>query len=101
MKKLIIKTLLVTALLGGFGQFANAQRIFVKIQPVAPVIVRPVAPSVRHVWIEGEWVWRGAEYVWQPGYWVVPEPHKAWIPGHWRKAYGGWNWVPGHWRRFR
>lgn len=99
MKNILFKALLVLALLTGFSQFGNAQRIFVKIQPVAPVEVRVAAPSPRHIWIAGEWGWSGGAYVRQPGYWVVPEPHREWVPGHWRRLYGGWNWAPGHWRR--
>ena len=98
MKKLFFKAFLAMALLIGFSQVTNAQHVFVNIQPVAPVVVRPPAPSPRHVWVEGEWTWRDGAYVRQPGYWIIPEPHKAWVPGHWRRAYGGWNWVPGHWR---
>ena len=86
-------------LLTGFNAVSHAQHIFVKVQPVAPVVERPVQPSPQHVWIEGEWVWRTDNYIWQPGYWMIPRPHEVWITGHWRRAYGGWNWVPGHWRR--
>jgi len=99
MKKIIVKGLLIFSLLTGISEVSHAQRVFVKIQPVAPVIVRPAAPSPRHVWIEGEWAWTNNNYVWKPGYWIEPRPHEVWITGHWRRAYGGWNWVPGHWRR--
>lgn len=100
MKKTFLKALLMFCLVTGFAEIGQAQRIFVKVRPVAPVVVRTVAPSPRHVWAEGEWVWVNNNYVWHAGYWAEPpHPHEIWIAGHWRRAYGGWNWVPGHWRR--
>lgn len=100
MKKTILKSILMLGLLVGFGEASQAQRVFVKIQPVAPVVARPVAPSPRHVWVDGEWVWTNHNYVWRAGYWAVPtRRHHAWVGGHWRRAYGGYNWVPGHWAR--
>lgn len=34
--------------------------------------IRPPAPSVRHVWVKGDWVWNNAakRYVWIKGRWV-------------------------------
>lgn len=100
MKKTIIKVLVMFCLVTGFAEASQAQRIFVKVRPVAPVVVRPAAPSSHHVWVEGEWVWTSNNYVWHAGYWAEPpHPREVWVSGHWRRAYGGWNWVPGHWRR--
>ncbi|MBI3883578.1 MAG: YXWGXW repeat-containing protein [Sphingobacteriales bacterium] len=77
---------------------ASAQRIFVKVRPVAPVIVRPVAPSPRHVWVEGEWVPRNRRYEYSNGYWAEPSPGKIWVEGHWKQGkHGNWRWIPGHW----
>ena len=101
MKKIILKGLLIMGLLTGFNEISHAQKIFVKVQPVAPVVVRPAAPSRSHVWVDGEWVWTSNHYAWKAGYWVVPRQHEVWVAGRWRRAYGGWNWVPGHWRRRR
>jgi len=100
MKKTIVKGLLMFFLATGIAQASHAQRIYVKVRPVAPVVVRTVAPSPRHVWVEGEWVWVNNAYTWHAGYWAEPpHPREVWVAGHWRRAYGGWNWVPGHWRR--
>ena len=96
---MFFRVILAIALFTGVSQISNAQRVFVKIQPVAPVEVRVAPPSPRHIWIDGEWEWRGGTYVHLPGHWVIPEPHRHWVPGHWRRLYGGWNWVPGHWGR--
>ncbi len=81
------------------AQTSQAQHFYVKVQPAAPVIVRPVAPSPRHVWVEHEWVWRNGAYVHVPGYWAEPpRRHARWIPGHWKHSRGyGYYWVPGHW----
>ncbi|HTQ66421.1 MAG TPA: hypothetical protein VMI12_16630 [Puia sp.] len=80
------------------SQAIHAQ-YYVKVQPVAPVIVRPVAPSARHIWVEHEWVWRNGAYVHVPGHWAIPPAGGVrWIPGHWRETHGrGYYWVPGHW----
>ena len=76
--------------------------MYVKIRPTETVVVnRPPAPSPRHVWIEGDWVWRGGVYVHEPGRWVIPDRGAVWIPGHWRSTRRGWYWIPGHWRRRR
>jgi len=91
--------LLVTSV--AFSQNASAQapRVYVKVQPAAPVIVRPAPPAPGHIWVEHEWVVRNGSYVHVPGYWAVP-PHGRlkWIPGHWKNHHGhGYYWVPGHW----
>ena len=101
MKKMLLKGLLIFGLLTGFKEISHAQKIFVKIQPVAPRFERPPAPSRNHVWVEGEWEWSGDHYVRKEGYWVVPRPHEVWVTGHWKRAYGGWAWAPGHWSRPR
>ncbi|HEY5408891.1 MAG TPA: hypothetical protein VIJ92_17505 [Ginsengibacter sp.] len=85
-------------------QFSSQAQFVVKVRPNAPVVVRarPVAPSPRHVWIDGEWVWRGNQYVYTEGRWMLPAYRGArWIRGHWKQnpRRGGWYWVPGHWRR--
>jgi hypothetical protein len=100
MKKGLILCFLLTAGFIGISEFANAQHFYVSVQPVAPVIVRPVAPSPHHIWVEDEWVWRGGAYVRVPGYWALPPHHYTiWIPGHWVHEEGhGHYWVPGHWK---
>src|ERR1700739_2876782 len=98
MKKMLTKILFTLLLAAGFSIGASAQLV-VKIRPADPVYVRPVAPSPRHVWVEGEWTWENGQYVHHDGYWVEPRRGFHWVPGHWREAPGGWTWVPGHWRR--
>ncbi|RFM29760.1 YXWGXW repeat-containing protein [Deminuibacter soli] len=100
MKNKLIKLFSVALLLTAFAVNGNAQRVFVSVRPAAPVIVHPAQPSPRHIWIEGEYVWRGNNYIYQPGYWTVPPPrYRVWHPGYWRQTRGGWYWVPGSWRR--
>lgn len=41
--------------------------------PRAPLMTRPLRPTVQHVWIEGQWAWDGYRYNWQPGYWRAPQ----------------------------
>jgi hypothetical protein len=81
-----------------FSQAVNAQ-YYVKVQPVAPVIVRPAPPSPKHMWVEHEWMWKNGAYVHVAGYWAIPPTGRVrWIPGHWKETHGrGYYWVPGHW----
>lgn len=67
--------------------------------PAQRVEVVEVAPSPRHVWVEGHWAWHGGEYVWVPGHWAE-RPHEGavWVPGHYVQRRHGYEWVPGHWR---
>ncbi len=100
MKISFLKLLLCIAVVFAFSSAASAQ-VFVQIRPVAPVIVRPMAPSPRHIWIDGEWIWRGGGYQYNNGYWATPPgPGAAWVPGHWKQTRRGWFWKPGHWRRW-
>jgi len=80
--------------------FAASAQIEVSIRPSAPVArARPLAPSPRHIWIDGGWVYHGNGYVWSDGYWVVPRPGMFWVPGRWRRSHRGYIWIPGQWRR--
>jgi len=71
---------------------------YVKVHPEFHTVVRPPAPSPRHVWVAPEWTWRGGAYVEVPGYWSLPPAgHRAWVPGHWVAEPRGNRWIPGHW----
>jgi hypothetical protein len=98
MKRSLQRITIISAVLLAFTLAGSAQ-IIVKVRPAAPVIVRPVAPSPRHVWIDGGWVVRGGNYVWVDGYYIVPKHGHRWVPGHWAARRGGWAWIPGHWSR--
>ena len=98
MNKPINRVAMLIVLLVTLSFVASAQ-IEVRIRPAAPVERRTIAPSRRHVWIEGGWVYRGNGYVYTPGYWVVPRPGMVWVPGRWRRSHRGWIWIPGQWRR--
>jgi len=98
MKNYVSKMLLLSAMVVAFGCSATSQ-VIVRVRPNEPVYTRPIAPSPRHVWIEGGWVERGGRYEWSNGYWMLPRPGMVWIPGGWCHRRGGWAWVPGHWRR--
>jgi hypothetical protein len=93
---------LAAALLAGLlvASPARADRIYVRIAPPAPIVeVRTVAPSPRHVWVEGYHRWDGKVYVWVPGRWSVPPRHAAvWVPPHWVHHKRGWYFVGGRWR---
>jgi WXXGXW repeat (2 copies) len=103
MKKNVLKAALLFMLASMLDHSLQAQFV-VKVRPAAPVVVRarPLAPSPRHVWVDGDWVWRNNQYVYTEGRWVLPAYSRArWIPGHWKlnRRRGGWYWMPGHWSR--
>jgi len=99
MKQQIFRLAAVLALFIGLSQAASAQ-IYVTVRPVAPVIVRPAAPSRAHVWIGEEWEGRNGAYAYVGGHWAAPpRPGLVWVPGHWRATRRrGDVWVAGHWR---
>lgn len=100
MKTYLIKAIAVSVISLAFCNAASAQFV-VRIRPEAHIVrIRPIAPSPRHIWINGDYVLRGSEYVWTEGYWVEPHPGMRWIDGHWKNSRRGFVWVPGHWRRF-
>ena len=81
--------------------FSASAQIYVKVRPVAPVVVRTAAPSAAHIWIGEEWEPRGGTYAYVGGHWAAP-PHPGWIwvPGHWKRHdRRGEVWVRGHWRK--
>ena len=100
MKKHFGKILLLSFIVMAACLTSSAQ-IYVTVRPPVPVIVRPMAPSPAHVWIDEEWVERGGRYVYNGGHWATP-PHRGWIwiPGFWkREGRRGERWVGGHWGR--
>jgi hypothetical protein len=99
MKNYFSRLILLFAIFVSLGTKVAAQFV-VKIRPTAPVIVRTVAPSPRHIWVDGEWAWRGNNYQYVNGYWVAPPRVRGvWVPGHWKNTRRGWVWKTGHWRR--
>lgn len=98
MKKLINRIILATVLVVGFS-FATSAQVIVKVRPEAPVVVRPPAPSPRHIWIDGGWVVRGGRYVHKNGYWAAPRRGRHWVDGYWAPRRHGYVWVSGHWSR--
>ena len=81
--------------------FTASSQIYVKIRPVAPVVVRTAAPGPHHVWVGEEWEPRDGKYAYVGGHWAAPpHPGSVWVPGHWRRHdRNGEEWIRGHWRR--
>ena len=98
MKKYINRIIIAAALLIGFS-FASSAQVVVRVRPAAPVVVRPMAPSPRHVWIDGGWEARGGRYVHVDGYWTAPRRGRHWVEGYWAPRRQGYVWVPGYWAR--
>lgn len=98
MKTYSLKSVITLLLLLFLAHGSFAQRFVIKVRPTPPAAVRIAAPSARHIWIDGDWVWSGGTYVYKPGYWYLPRGRERWVPGHWVRARGGWAWIPGHWK---
>ena len=99
MKQLIVKCTVLFVLAIGFSRGAQAQRVYVDVQPQARAMPRPVSPRPNYVWIDGEWVRHGGRYVYRSGYWAAPHMGSMWVPGRWVRERRGWYWQPGFWRR--
>jgi hypothetical protein len=99
MKKYFLK-FTTFLLLGMAVSFASPAQFVIKVRPAAPIVrVRPVCPGPRHIWVSGEYVWRGGRYDYIDGYWAIPPAHRNhWVEGRWKHRRTGWVWIPGHWR---
>jgi hypothetical protein len=100
MKKITRILMLVSAMFLFAVASSKAQEVVVRARlgRPAPVVVRPVRPSPRHVWVSEEWTPGGGSYVYHAGYWAVPpHPGAVWRAGHWRHRPGGYVWIAGHW----
>jgi WXXGXW repeat (2 copies) len=96
MKKFIyFYTILVVIIFSSCGPTA----VVVRQQPVAPVYVRPVAPSRTHVWVEGSWVGsRRHGYKYRRGYYALPPRGRSnYTPGYWVRGRNGYYWQNGRW----
>jgi hypothetical protein len=67
--------------------------------PAEQVEVVPVAPSVNHVWIRGNWHWSGVGWVWRPGHYQVRRVGYRWVPAHYARRGPYTVYVAGHWAR--
>ena len=74
---------------------------YVIVPDAPPPIVRdrrPSQPSRRHIWIDGNWDWKGQRYVWQPGHWAVPPHGRAvWVAPRYERDEHGYRYMPGRW----
>ena len=79
---------------------ASAQYV-VKVRPARPtvVVVPPHRPGRSHIWVDGNWIWRGGHYTWVDGYWLAPRSGYYWRNGYWKHHRGGYVWVSGNWKR--
>lgn len=95
--KNVKKVLLALIILIFCDCMSGAAQIYVTVRPPRPVVVRPVAPSPRHIWIDEDWEERGGNYVWVGGRWETPREGYAYRPGYWSHTRHGDHWYPGKW----
>jgi len=99
MKNIILKSMLFAGIsMAAYGN--SSAQIYVKVRPVAPVIVETKRPGPAHVWIGEEWREEHGGYKYVGGHWELPpHPGERWIPGHWVREGRGEYWIRGHWAR--
>jgi hypothetical protein len=98
MKTKNLKGLVMLAICLAIAQ-SNYAQFVIKFRPSVPRVLRVVAPSPRHVWIEEDWEWQRGQYVSRSGYWAAPPRNYAvWKKGHWKHTRRGWIWKHGYWR---
>jgi hypothetical protein len=98
MKKYVNRIILAAVLVVGFSVAASAQ-VVVRARLNAPVVVRPMAPSPHHVWVDGNWRPRHGHYEYVQGYWAEPRRHRHYVPGYWAPRRHGYVWIEGRWGR--
>lgn len=95
----MVRKLLIAVAVFFAATTATEAQFVVKVRPAFVVHSKPKPPSVRHIWIEPEWVWRNGNYVMINGYWATPRVGFVYHQGYWRKQRSGYVWVAGCWRR--
>lgn len=70
-------------------------------KPKLPAIfpVKPDAPSLKYIWIDGYWDWNKKEqsYEWRNGMWLKQKKGRKYVKGHWAQTKEGYIWIEGHW----
>jgi hypothetical protein len=95
------KTLLAFAVAMVCCIFSASAQVYVNVRPARPVIVRTVAPSPRHVWIDEDWIERDGTYIWAGGHWEEAREGYVYRPGRWAHEGRGHRWVTGRWEERR
>ena len=99
MKNIVKSLMLIAIVVVMAASNSKAQEIIVRARPFLPgVMLRPVCPTFRHVWVADEYVPVGRGYAYRRGYWAIP-PRRGliWIAGHWENRPYGYVWISGRW----
>jgi hypothetical protein len=66
--------------------------------PMYPNETIVIAPSPRHMWVPGRYVYRSNSYQWSPGYHQIP-PHgrTQYQEGRWNQSPKGYKYQKGGW----
>jgi len=92
------KLLLALAIAACCGMSSASAQIYVRIRPIAPIVVRTEQPSPRHVWVGEDWEERDGHYEHIGGHWAEP-PRDGYHynQGHWDHTNKGHRWHEGGW----
>ncbi|AVR96538.1 thrombospondin type 3 repeat-containing protein [Pseudoduganella armeniaca] len=94
MKKLLIATLLATAL----PLAASAAVIIVREAPPPPRHEHVPAARPGYAWTPGYWQWSGHRYTWHRGEYVRTRAGQRWNAPAWHERNGRWEFERGGWR---
>jgi hypothetical protein len=84
-----------------FGLLVNGCKpAYVSVKPIYDEAPRPIRPSNKHIWINGDWVWnnRTKTYMRQDSYWMIPNGKRNYTQGQWKSTQRGYYWKPSKWR---
>ena len=73
---------------------------YVSAEPTYVEVGRPPQPSINHIWIEGDWIWRRqtSSYERRDGHWETPRQGRTYTQGHWQSNGKGHHWISGQWK---
>jgi hypothetical protein len=97
-RKLLLATMLATALGAALPASAAHVDFFVNVPPPAPLYEVVPAPRVGWVWVPGFWEWRHGRHAWVAGHWVRERHGYFYAPGAWVMREGHYYYRAPGWR---
>lgn len=79
------------------GHVRARPAVYVVDEAPPPPRYRTVAPRAGHIWVRGNWEWRGNQWVWVDGRWERERSGYSFEPGHWEQRGNRWHWIEGRW----
>ncbi len=92
------KSIFILAIFTTLSLFTACSAGYVSTEPTYQETQTP-RPTVRHIWVEGNWVWnrQSRSYQHAAGLWVIPHQNRIYQRGHWVRTNRGSRWQKGRW----